>query len=268
MFIGKRGINMDIKKIKRRERRFYRKIVDGKIVYSDIPITKPKKETKDVIIEKKETKIKVTREIPEKTLKSIKDNKKLSATEKQQIIDKILIELKNAINPDIDEIAEMIYAQLSVRDVNVTQESVKHVVQNNAHHRSSRYKTKKNTSSQDTDKTKENYDFLNDRKELEKVLDDVVEENKKEDIRAKTRKDKLIQKVIQKAKDNQKAKDKKKKETIKKTEEVTIKKTEEISKEKPIKKKEPPKPKKEEFKLDFGDVEIDETDSDELGLKF
>lgn len=267
---------MDIKKIKRRERRFYRKEVNGKIVYGDIPVAK-----KEKVSEKKETEsraIRPPRAIPEKTLESIKDNKKLNSVEKQQIIDKILIELKNAINPNIDEIAEMIYAQLSERDVYVTQESVKHVVQNNAQHRSARYKrynktkTKSTPQSKNT-KTKENYDFLNDRDELEKVIDDIVLENKKEDIRAKTRKERMLQKVILKARAKAKTNAKKKTEVVKKTEEIkkteVVKKTEEVPKEKEkTTKKESPKPKKE-FKLDFGDVEIEETDSDnELGLKF
>ncbi|HOZ35634.1 MAG TPA: hypothetical protein PLK55_01455 [archaeon] len=253
MFIEKRGIIMDINKIKRRERRFYRKEENGEMVYGDTPITKPKKDTKKMVPEKKETELKSTREIPEKTLKSIKENKKLNSEEKQKIIDKILIDLKNRIDPDIDEIAEMIYSQLSVRDVNVTQESVKQVVQSNAHYRGSRNIT--GSTSTNTVKTKENYDFLNDREELEKVIDDVVEENKKEDIREKAKKEKIVEKAIQNAKE------KKSKETTKKSEDNI--------KDKIVKNKESSKPKKEELKLDFGDDDAEDADSDdELGLKF
>ena len=246
---------MDISKIKRRERRFYRKEENGDIVYSDTPITKPKKETKKTISEKKEKELKSTREIPEKTLKSIKENTKLNSEEKQKIIDKILTDLKTTINPDIDEIAEMIYSQLSVRDVNVTQESVKQVVQSNAHYRHSITQTE--NTAQNTNKNTENYDFLNDREELEKVIDDVVEENKKEDIREKAKKEKIVEKAIQNAKE------KKSKETIKETEDKP--------KDKNTKNKEQPKPeKKEEFKLDFGDDDLEGSgdSDDELGLKF
>jgi hypothetical protein len=251
MLMVKRGIIMDITKIKRRERRFYRTEVNGDIVYTDTPQKnkKPVTETKPEVTQKK------IKEIPVKTLKSIQENTKLTPQEKKQIIDKILLDLRNTINPDIDEIAEMIYAQLSEKDLNVTQESVKQIVQNNAHHRPSRTG---NSVTTNTEKGKsESYDFLNDRKELETVIDDIVEENKKEDIREKTKKEKIEQD--------------KKKDTEKKNEKGTTERPSKKADTKDKPKAEPEKDKpKEEFKLDFGDDESEDlSDSDdELGLKF
>lgn len=246
---------MDISKIKRRERRFYRKEENGEIIYTDTPIAKTKKENKNITV-KKETELKSTKSIPEKTLKSIKENNKLNFEEKQKVIDKILGDLRNTINPDIDEIADMIYAQLSVRDVNVTQESVKQVVQNNAHYRRSHRDDASNQNTSSSNKSG-NYDFLNDRKELETVIDDIVEENKKEDIRGKAKKEKEIEDKLKLIKNKAKTQ------------------TQRESKTKTASKKEEPKEKskqeRKEFKLDFGDDETHETFSDsddELGLKF
>jgi len=232
---------MDISKIKRRERRFYRKEEEGEIDYDEKPINKLPEPR--------------TRNISDKTLDSINENNRLSVDEKQQIIDKILKDMQKSINPDIDEIADMIYSQLSSRDVNVSQETVKQVVQNNAHYRSSRKERMATTSIPASEKeTKESFDFLNDRKELEVVIDDIVEENQKEDIRAKEKKNTEKAQVKEVTNRRTATKVSEKKETAPK------------EKEKPKPKEEP----KKEFKLDFGDDEEIESssDDDDLGLKF
>ncbi|MFA7709381.1 MAG: hypothetical protein WCX82_04590, partial [archaeon] len=103
---------MDITKIKRRERRFYRTEENGNIEYKDISNNKEQEETKQIIP------------------KSQSQNTNTIAPEdKKEIIDKILLEMRDSIDPDIDEITDVIYSQLSNTDVNVNQETIKQVVQ-------------------------------------------------------------------------------------------------------------------------------------------
>ncbi len=231
---------MDITKIKRRERRFYRTEKDGEIEYN---AGQKQKETSVI----KENRIEKT-----EILSASKPSKEITSDEKKIIIDKILKDMKNTINPDIDEITDVIYSQLSKSntDVNITLESVKQAVKNNAHYRSSRRNTSTENTTDVASRTGENFDFLMDRKELELVIDDVVEENKKEDIRTKDEKENL-----QKAMTEEKPKSKK---------------HEEKPKEKPAEKKKEKK-EKEELKLNFGDEEEvteENEETDELGLKF
>ncbi|MFA5746257.1 MAG: hypothetical protein WC932_05370 [archaeon] len=249
---------MDITKIKRRERRFYRTEENGEVEYKDAPVTSsPEKETT------------IPGPLSKETTITIKD--------KKQIIDKILTEMKDSINPDIDEITDVIYSQLSNTEVNVNQETIKQIVQDNAHYRSSRKERTNNGSELTNSRTRVSgdYDFLNDRKELELVIDDIVEETKKEEIRDKDRKDKTktsesnnnSPKEIETKRSRHSARDsiitnseKPKEETKKQATTSSDKKTK--------------KEKKVEH-LDFGDDEEKDPDfesevigDDELGLKF
>ena len=155
------------------------------------------------------------------------------------------------INPDIDEISDVIYSQLSNNNINISQETVKQVVENNVRTRRSNRDSNKTSS--------ETLSYLNDRKEMELVLDNIVEENIKEITREKNKpkEEKLIiEKKETTSRRSREEKPKQKEESSKKKEESS--------------KKEATKPKKEEFKLDFGEDtedEIDENDED-LGLKF
>jgi len=260
MLVAKRWIIMDITKIKRRERRFYRKEEEGNVVYADE-------------LDNKETAEKPAKVVLEATPK----NGKLTSEEKQRIIDKILTDMKNTINPDIDEIADMIYSQLSIKDTNITQETVKQVVENNAHHRYSRRDRGAGTESKTSTREgiKGNYDFLNDRKELEVVIDDIVEENQKEDIRAKDKKEKEKAATVQESKTGSKTKESSKNRKEKKESETDSKKEEPTTAREPSKtgSEEPKVEKKKELKLNFGDdedvgSEEKSGDEDELGLKF
>lgn len=225
----------DLKDIKRRERRFYRVYDDGEIKYTDAPKKEEKIEapiiTNPIKIEEKDTGI--------------------TDTEKKKIIDKILTEMNKNINPDIDEISDVIYSQLSNNNINISQETVKQVVENNVRTRRPNRDSNKTSS--------ETLSYLNDRKEMELVLDNIVEENIKEITREKNKpkEEKLIvEKKETTSRRSREEKPKQKEESSKKKEESS--------------KKEATKPKKEEFKLDFGEDtedEIDENDED-LGLKF
>lgn len=225
----------DLKDIKRRERRFYRVYDDGEIKYTDAPKKEEKTEapiiTNPIKIEEKDTGI--------------------TDTEKKKIIDKILTEMNKNINPDIDEISDVIYSQLSNNNINISQETVKQVVENNVRTRRPNRDSNKTSS--------ETLSYLNDRKEMELVLDNIVEENIKEITREKNKpkEEKLIiEKKETTSRRSREEKPKQKEESSKKKEESS--------------KKEATKPKKEEFKLDFGEdteEKIDENDED-LGLKF
>lgn len=216
-------MTFDIKKIKRRERRFYRVYVDGKINYLE-----ENDKNQPVVIEKR----------------IIIDKNKISKTDKQNLIDAILLDLNKRINPDIDEISDIIYLQMSNNSIVTSQKTVKKVIEKN------NIKSSSN---------------LTDRQKLERVIDDIVEENIKVNTREKE-KNKIIdeKEIVVKKKIivTKKEKTKKKSEPKKKEE----KKPEPKKKEE----KKPEPKKKEEFKLDFGDnftIDIGD-DEDGLGLKF
>jgi hypothetical protein len=236
-------MDVDLKNIKRRERRFYRTYNDnGEIKYVD----KQTKTPESVTVQKSEDiKIKQTEE----------KSKEINTQDKKEIIDKILSEMDKSINPNIDEISEVIYSQLTNNNIEVSQETVKHVVEENAHVRRSRRQ-------EDKAESKEGFDYLNDRKEMELVLDNIVEENIKEQTREKN-KPKIEKPVIEKKTETHSRRDKKPEEKTK-VEEKPEKKKEDTSKTKTKVKKE------EEFKLDFGDEdsEVDDQSDDDLGLKF
>lgn len=225
-------MEIDLKNIKRRERRFYRTFDDGEIKYTDKPETVKEEKTteKKIDLNEEDTNAKLD----------------ITDTEKKRIIDKILTEMKTNINPDIDEISDVIYSQLS-NNLKISQETVKHVVEENVHYRRSRQ-----TKPTDT------LDYLNDRKEMELVLDNIVEENIKEQTREKN--NPKVEKIA--------IEEKPKARRHKEEEKVQPKKKE----DKPAKKKEETKTKKEDLELDFGDdddIDIDsQDDEDDLGLKF
>jgi len=232
-------MDIDLKNIKRRERRFYRTYKDGEIVYTDKSNNVSELlENKTINSEKNNIKI------DNPTNKTNLENKEITETEKKRILDKILKEMDTLINPNIDEISDVIYSQLSSNNIEIKQETVKHIVEENIENRRSKRSAE--------NKSSEPLDFLNDRKEMELVIDNIVEENVKEQTRNK-------------------AEEKKSDEKLKKETDSKPKKKEPEKPKEKIKKEEPKPKKKEEFKLDFGEDEsdIEETDNDEdLGLKF
>lgn len=223
----------ELKNIKRRERRFYRKIENDKIEY--------------------DIKSKENNNIPQNNLPG-------TTPEKKEIIENILSEIKNSINPNIDEITEIIYDQLNINNLPIDQETVKEAIYRNRH----KNPDKKTEESEKTEPV-----FLSERKELETVIDDILDQlSKSETLENKYQLDKN-------KKENSEEKNSKRPRREEKTEEP--KKSEEKPKEEKKTKTEKPKPKKEpkksEMELDFGE-DVDNEDlndsesDDDLGLKF
>ncbi len=222
----------DLKNIKRRERRFYRKIENDKIEY----------------------------DIKSKENNNILQNNLPGATpEKKEIIENILSEIKNSINPDIDEITEIIYDQLNINNLPIDQETVKEAIYRNRH----KNPDKKTEESEKTEPVF--YQKEKNQKQL-LMISQINYQNQKHQkininqtkIKKKTPKKKIVkdqeEKKKQKSQKNQKKNQRKKKQKT----------------EKPKPKKEP---KKSEMELDFGDdvdtEDLNDSESDDdLGLKF
>lgn len=245
-------MELNYKTIKRRERRFYRVFENGNIKYTEAPNRK----TQETPVTE-----------PSVTLQETQVKAEITDAEKKKIIDKILLEMKNTINPDIEEISDVIYAQLSNNNISISPETVKQVVQKNVHNRYSRSGVVSNTTTK-TEST-EKLDYLNDWKEMELVVNDIVEENIKERTREsnkpnldtsvsgneKPEKKEIVHQRARYTKAEEKQVDTKKTEE----KEVDTKKTEEKK----------PKQKKEGSTLDFEDEsEFDSDEENELGLKF
>ncbi|MFH0906415.1 MAG: hypothetical protein V1824_03695, partial [archaeon] len=104
----------------------------------------------------------------------------LSIDEKEKIRNKILKQLSDSINPDLDTISDAIYEQLNKSSLPVDKNTVKKSVQSSRHFRASREAVENFNSDSDTSTanqfTKETLSF---------VVDDVYEQLEKEDIRNK-----------------------------------------------------------------------------------
>lgn len=214
---------MNLKDIKRRERRFYRKIENNEIKY-DI---KSDSKTPEVI--------------PKENVDQLFSEEKRSS-DKKEIIENILKEIKNNINPDIDEITDIIFAQLNNSHLGIDQKTVKEAVCR--HQR------------RDKDIAEEKTTNFTERKRLETVIDDILDQLSKSDSLEK------------------KHFEEKNKRENKASEEP---KTRRSKKEEPKKKKEPEKKKdldteknkkNKEEDLDSEDFESEDLDEDDLGLKF
>jgi hypothetical protein len=235
---------MDLKKIPRREKRLYRKIKKGKVVYSKTPLEKKK-------VEKKTKK--------HKNLDKPKTSSQKEPFEKTVVIENILTELSENLNPDIDTISSMIYNQLKQKNINIDENTVKNVVNNTEHYRASR---------------KKDYD-VNDpaSKIIKELSNELPEEEKKPLTRAEQRE--RISTIVDNLYDQiekENIKDQEKQEKAIKQE--NIRKKEKINKKKPKKKTQEKKVVKEEDELDFDEEDLDEdvpediSDEDDLGLKF
>lgn len=139
---------MNLKDIKRRERRFYRKIENNEIKY-------------DIKTEAKTPEI-----IPKENVDQLFSNEKRSS-DKKEIIENILKEIKNNINPDIDEITDIIFAQLNNSHLGIDQKTVKEAVCR--HQR------------RDKDIAEEKTTNFTERKRLETVIDDILDQLSKSD---------------------------------------------------------------------------------------
>ena len=218
---------MNLKDIKRRERRFYRKIENDQIKY-DI---KSEAKTPEVI--------------PKENADQLFSNEKRSS-DKKEIIENILKEIKNNINPDIDEITDIIFAQLNNSHLGIDQKTVKEAVCR--HQR------------RDKDIAEEKTTNFTERKRLETVIDDILDQLSKSETLEK----KHFEEKTKKEKDlsEDKRNRRSKKEEPKK---------EEPEKKKDLSKEENKKSKKEapiKEDLETDDFDSEDLDEDDLGLKF
>lgn len=214
---------MNLKDIKRRERRFYRKIENDEIKY-DI---KPETKTPEII--------------PKENIDQVFSEEKISS-EKKEIIENILKEIKNNISPDIDEITDIIFEQLNNSHLGIDQKTVKEAVY--------RHQRK------DKDQAEERVTNFTERKKLETVIDDILDQlSKSETLEKKQFEEK--KKKENKISEEKKTRRSKKEEPTKEKSEPPKEETKKIKEE----------PTKEED-LEIDDFDEEDLDEDDLGLKF
>jgi hypothetical protein len=222
---------MDANTLNRREKRHYRKVVDGEIVYTTSPVD----EISDNNSSYKPEKIKVEKIVPTNI-----------SLDKKELMNKVLDNMSEVINPDMDSIADTIYEQLKENNIDVEKKTIKNAV-------TKHYRASTGTSSS-TEESDEGFDSSIDRDKLKLVVDDlyvqIENENKTEELNKA--KEKVVLENIKKEKDKEQST--KPKETPKKTKEQ----------EKPTKKNDISKLLQEDD-LDLSD---DEDSDDDLGLKF
>jgi len=226
---------MDANTLNRREKRHYRQIIDGNIIYTNSPVNKDVK-----VIPKKEDKP-LTENIISSTV----------PMDKKELVNKVLNNMSEIINPNLDAIADTIYDQLKDNNVDVTKETIKDTV--SKHYRSTGENQKENNKIN-------NFENPIDRDKLQLVVDDLYiqidNENKNEKINADSKKE-----VVNKIKADFKKKSIPEKEETPKT----------IEKNKPQKEKIESK-KDNDIKNLLSDEELDLSDDsseeDDMGLKF
>jgi len=235
---------MDANTLNRREKRHYRKVVDGEIVYTTSPVD----DISDAPIESKPEKIKVEKVVPTNV-----------SLDKKELMTKVLDNMSDVINPDMDSIADAIYDQLKENNIDVEKKVVKNVV--TKHYRASTGTVTSSSSS--SEQADQGFDSSIDRDKLKLVVDDlyvqIENENKTEEL------NKAKEKVVQ---DNIK-KDKEKEQQDKqqtRTRDRDSSKKKEKEQDKPIKKNDVSKLLQEDEDLDLSDN--DENSEDDLGLKF
>jgi len=242
--LNKIKIIMDTSTLNRREKRHYRQIVDGKVIYSNTPITDDKK-----IISSRDNSIYSTEVVSNKNIDSNSISSSNVSIDKKDLINKVLDNMSEIINPDLDVIANTIYDQLKDSNVDVTKKVIKETV--SRHYRA--------TTQEDNSKSKniENNESENsiDRDKLKLVVDDlytqIENENKTEEINASSKKE-----VVNKIKEEYKSKSKEKtiesKPKEKNTDKPDTKKTNNIK----------------ELLSDEEDLDLSDDEEDDMGLKF
>jgi isoleucyl-tRNA synthetase len=232
---------MDANTLNRREKRHYRRLVNGEIVYTTSPI-----DEKSSSPSSSDYKEKIGIE------KSISKN---SSMNKKELMDKVLDNMSDVINPNLDTIADTIYEQLKENNIDFEKKVIKNVV--TKHYRSG----SSNVSKEGTGKL---VDEEIDRDKLKLVVDDLYEqietENKTEKIEKEASKEKEVKESIKKDTE-------KKKQVIKTKEKEEQKKVKEKEQVKLVKKNEVSKQLLEDDGPDLSDDESDDSD-DDLGLKF
>jgi len=246
---------MDLKNIKRRDRRFYRSFDENKVHYT---------ERKDVPADNYSMKV----NIDSRKLRPISGQTGVSDDKKKIAINKIIKDMSKIVNPDTETIAEMIYEQMKQDNIKTNQEQVAKAVENSTHFRSSRRAEdgrKQKTSTGLIMAEKETISIESDNESLTKddvksiiedVYDQFSEEDKKSERKAtaaEKREDKKKEIVVAGKQDTTKDKESKKKDEAKTKQE----KKEEMNFE-----------EENDDKFEIGDNEGINDDSDELGLKF
>ncbi len=230
---------MDANTLNRREKRHYRKIVDGEIVYTTSPID----DVSDDYSTVGNSKTKIEKVVPTNV-----------SLDKKELMNKVLDDMSEVINPDLDSIADAIYDELKVNNIELEKNIVKSAV--TKHYRASSDTGIKSPSTEK--QTDDNFDVSIDRDKLRLVVDDlyiqIENENKTEEINKA--KNKEIQDKIKKDREKE-SENQKSKEVSKKAKETT----------KPTKKTDISKLLKEEEDLDLLDNDNEDSD-DDLGLKF
>ncbi len=225
---------MDANTLNRREKRHYRQIIDGNIVYTNSPVNQDVK-----VISKKEDKSK-TQNIISSTV----------PMDKKELVNKVLDNMSEIINPNLDAIADTIYDQLKNSNMEVTKEAIKDTV--SKHYRATGEDQRENSKVN-------NFENPIDRDKLQLVVDDLYiqidNENKNEKINADSKKE-----VVNKIKADFK------KKSIPEKEEPSRP----IEKNKSQKEKIEPK-KDTDIKNLLSDDELDlseDNEEDDIGLKF
>jgi len=131
----KRKLNMEIEKVPRRERRHFRKYINGEIVYSDVPFGHEEKHNYS-------SKTYQDNSEEEDNIKSLLDvgQKKKLIVHKDEKIQKVLRNISDIVAPDIDSIADAIYSQVSNDDNlnNFKKEEIQETIKSSKHYRASK----------------------------------------------------------------------------------------------------------------------------------
>jgi len=223
---------MDANTLNRREKRHYRKIVDGEIVYSSSPIDEISNNPTS------SSKTKIEKILPANV-----------SVDKKELINKVLDDMSEVINPDLDNIADMIYDELKDNNIDVEKQVVKSTV--SKHYRASSInRVRSNTIEKQIE---DESDVIVDRDKLKLIVDDlfvqIEKENKIEEL-TKAKNKELSEKI---KKDKEKEIEKPKSKETSKSKEQTTKKND-IS--------------KLLIEDDSDLLDNEEDDSDDLGLKF
>ncbi len=126
---------MEIEKVPRRERRHFRKYINGEIVYSDVPFGHEEKHNYS-------SKTYQDNSEEDDNIKSLLDvgQKKKLIVHKDEKIQKVLRNISDIVAPDIDSIADAIYSQVS-KDDNLNsfkKEEIEKTIKSSKHYRASK----------------------------------------------------------------------------------------------------------------------------------
>jgi len=174
---------MNIEKVPRRERRHFRKYINGEIVYSDVPFGHEEKHnysSKDV-----------SKEQDVRSLLDV-DKKNKPIVHKDEKIQKVLRNISDIVAPDIDSIADAIYFQISKDEGvnNFKKEEIQETIKSSKHYRAST-----NDSGE-----------LVETENMKSLVEDVFDQLENEEIRKDSKTSKEDKKVL---KENKKTETKK-----------------------------------------------------------